>query len=69
MMNCPGVKGVLTILQDLLQKQFETATNVERKRAGAPKMTTTSENKHLIVESKIHRMKTAPQVTAKLYLS
>ena len=37
-----------------------------KKRAGAPKVKTATEDKHLIIESKIHRKKTAQKLTAEL---
>ena len=47
----------------LLQKPLETNSNVDRKRTG------TSKDKHLIIESKRHRMKTAPGLTTELNFS
>ena len=48
-------------VQYSLQRQLETGPNFERKRSGVPKVMTPAEDKHLIIESKRHRRKTAPQ--------
>ena len=53
-------------VQYLLEKQLETVTNVNRKREGAPKVTTAAEDKHLIIETKRHKRKTASELTGKL---
>ena len=53
-------------VQYSLQIQSETGTNINGKRAGVPKVTNATEDKHLIIESKRYRRKTAPELTAKL---
>ena len=53
-------------VQYLLQMQLETGTNINRKKAGVPKMTTAAEVKHLIIKRKRHERKTVPGLTVEL---
>ena len=54
------------MVQNSLQKQLENGTNIDRKRAGVPKVTTATEDKHLVIASKRQRRKTASELPSEL---
>ena len=49
-----------------LQRLRETGLNIDRKRSGRPRVTSISEDKHLIISSKRNRRKTAPELTTEM---
>lgn len=49
--------------------KLETGANVDRKRVGAPKVTTAGEDRHLIIEHKINRRKTVQELRAEIKAS
>lgn len=51
-------------VQYTLKRLSETGTNMDRKRSGRPKITTSADDRQLIISSKRDRKKTAPELTA-----
>ena len=56
----------LKISRSEVQNSLEKHTNVDRKRTRVPKVTIVAEYKYLFIESKVHRRKTASDLTAEL---